>query len=202
MKSKEPADGEESTRGQTMGSKHCCCPTGANLGPSCRDVAVVEDEVTPLELTLSSGLFVNSCFSWHFRQGEFSVRLSKGWSSRNTFTALHSNLLAKTRLFLHDLHAWTQNPSPGSAIFRFKTFKQAQVFISSSIFPKHVSLKALGQQQNIAEHKDGFVTTSTQPNANQMQQTLHIASPPSTVPLQPSVFAGPRLIGKAILPAL
>lgn len=39
------------------------CPTGANLGPSCRDVAVVEDEVTPLELTLSSGLFVNSCFS-------------------------------------------------------------------------------------------------------------------------------------------
>lgn len=193
MKAQEAKRWEVSTAG---------CPNGANLATWCREMAGVKDEVTSLKLSLSSGLFVSSCFSWHFRQGEFSLCVSKGWRGRNTFTVFHSNLLVKTRLFLHDLHAWTQNPSPRSAIFRFKTFKQAQVFISSSIFPKHVSLKALGQQRNIAEHKDVFVTTSTEPNANQMQQTLHIASPPRTVPLQPSIFAGPQLIGKAILSAL
>lgn len=150
--------------------------------------------------TLFSGCFVTLCFSSHFLQWGIFFVWARG--SRNTFTIFHINLLVKTRLLLHDLHAWTQNPSPGPAIFRFKSFKQAQVFISSSIFPKHVSLKALGQQRNSAEHKDVFVTTSTQPKADQLQQTLQIASPPSVVPLEHPISASPQLIAKMPLSAL
>lgn len=138
--------------------------------------------------TLFSGCFVNLCFFSHFLQWGIFL-CGQGWTNRNTFTIFHINLLVKTRALLHDLHAWTQNPSPGPAIFRFKSFKQAQVFISSSIFPKHVSLKALGQQRNSAEHKDVFVTTSTRPKADHLQQTLQIASPPGVVPLEPPISA-------------
>lgn len=159
---------------------------------------------THSRFTLFSAWFVDFIFSSHFMQrGDFFVCGGKGWTNRNTSTIFHINLLARTRPLLHDLHAWAQNPSPGPAIFRFKSFKQTQVFISSSIFPKHASLKALGQQRNIAEHKDVLVTTSSQPNADQLQQqTLQIVSPPSIDSLQSPISAGRQLIAKAPLSAL
>lgn len=173
-----------------------------SVGPCCRETAVVKDEINSLKVYLVLWLLCQ----FMFLQPLFAMRdffcVGKGWTNRNTFTIFHINLLVKTRPLLHDLHAWTQNPSPGPAIFRFKSFKQAQVFISSSIFPKLVSLKALGQQRNSAEHKDVFVTTSTQPKADQLQQTLQIASPPGVVPLEPPISASPQLIAKLPLSAL